>query len=593
MTLGAALRQQAKALAGRERELSLLRDDPVPITWVHGIAGSGKTALLRAFAGEGATWIDCRTVEPTEQGFRTALGDREPELLIIDGFQSLGLLDGWMRTAFLPRLPACARIAIASREAPRAAWASDFGPLLRTIALGPLAPTAAEALLRRAGMDAENAREANRFAHGHPLSLVLAAGAPALPRVVDTLAELYLDGLDADTRRALDAASVTRRVTLSLLGALLPGDVPHEAFDRLRALPFTELGADGLVVQDTVRETVAALLRAGDPAAHRRLQVAAWHHLRGEMRDAPPDRLWRYTADMLYLIENPLVRAIYFPTTPQVHAYEPARPDDWEGIAAILRAHEPPEVLTVIRRYWEQIRDRFLVARDLDGTIRGYYFTFVPRDVSPRVLDADPVASAWRDHLRRDPLPHGQLPLFIRHWATLAGGTAAVDGEPSICLDIKRTYLELRPALGRVYLGVPADSDGAEELAPLGFRPAEGHDARLGGVTISALAADFGPGSVNGWLAGFGARELHLDAPDLFDGLDLTRLERGVLAHLHANEGRVVTRADLFREVWGTEHLGDGNALEAVVSTLRRKLGARAEALRTVRGAGYRLAALS
>jgi len=30
-----------------------------------------------------------------------------------------------------------------------------------------------------------------------------------------------------------------------------------------------------------------------------------------------------------------------------------------------------------------------------------------------------------------------------------------------------------------------------------------------------------------------------------------------------------------------------------VVSTLRRKLGARAEALRTVRGAGYRLAALS
>ncbi len=589
MTLAAALRQQAKALVGRERELSLLRDDPAPITWVHGIAGSGKTALLRAFADERATWIDCRTVEPTEHGFRAALGDREPELLIVDGFHSLGLLDSWMRTTFLPELPAGARIVIASREAPMAAWATDFGPLLHTIALGPLAPAAAEELLRRSGADVSF----NRFAHGHPLSLVLAAGAPALPSVVDTLAQLYLEGLDADTRRALEAASVTRRVTLSLLGALLPGDVPHEAFERLRALPFVELGADGLVVQDTVRETAAALLRAGDPAAHRRLQVTAWHHLRAEMRDAPPDRLWRYTADMLYLVENPAVRAIYFPTTPLVHAYEAARPEDWDGIAAILRAHEPPEALAVIRRYWEHIPSRFLVARDADGTVRGYYFTFVPRDVSPRVLDADPVASAWRDHLRRDPLPHGQIPLFIRHWGTLAGGMATVAGEPSICLDIKRTYLELRPALARVYLGVPADSTGAEELAPLGFLALAGHDARLGELTVSGLAADFGPGSVDGWLADLGARELHLDTGDPLAGLDLTRLERGVLGHLRANEGRTIARAELFREVWGTDHMGDGNALEAVVSTLRRKLGPDAKALQTVRGAGYRLTRLS
>ena len=39
--------------------------------------------------------------------------------------------------------------------------------------------------------------------------------------------------------------------------------------------------------------------------------------------------------------------------------------------------------------------------------------------------------------------------------------------------------------------------------------------------------------------------------------------------------------------------MGDGNALEAVISTLRRKLGPRARALETVRGAGYRLRELS
>ena len=271
MTLGTVLQQQAKDVLGRERELELLRDGAAPITWVHGIAGIGKTALLRAFAGEHVAWIDCRTVEPTEQGFHAALdkalAGRELRTLVLDGFHGLPLLDVWLRMTFLPQLPAGSRVVITSREPPMAAWAADFGPLLRIVALGPLAPLAAEELLRRNGVDEPGA--VNRFAHGHPLSLILAAGAPAMPAVFDTLAGLYLDGLDPATRRALDAASVTRRVTLSLLAALLPDDVPHEAFARLRALPFTELGADGLVVQETVRETAAALLRAGDPAAHR------------------------------------------------------------------------------------------------------------------------------------------------------------------------------------------------------------------------------------------------------------------------------------------------------------------------------------
>jgi DNA-binding response OmpR family regulator len=73
----------------------------------------------------------------------------------------------------------------------------------------------------------------------------------------------------------------------------------------------------------------------------------------------------------------------------------------------------------------------------------------------------------------------------------------------------------------------------------------------------------------------------------------LTRLELGVLRHLHEREGRAVAREELFRHVWGHEWTGDGNALEAVVSSLRRKLGARAKALETVRGVGYRLGALA
>jgi two-component system alkaline phosphatase synthesis response regulator PhoP len=51
-----------------------------------------------------------------------------------------------------------------------------------------------------------------------------------------------------------------------------------------------------------------------------------------------------------------------------------------------------------------------------------------------------------------------------------------------------------------------------------------------------------------------------------------------------------VPREALARDVWGHAWTGgSANAIEAVVSSLRRKLGDRAGALQTIRGVGYRL----
>ncbi len=83
---------------------------------------------------------------------------------------------------------------------------------------------------------------------------------------------------------------------------MLPDDDPAELFGALRALPFVELGAEGLVVHDTVRVATSALLQASDPARHRAHRRAAWTRLRAELRTAGRADLWRYTADMLYLV---------------------------------------------------------------------------------------------------------------------------------------------------------------------------------------------------------------------------------------------------------------------------------------------------
>lgn len=51
-----------------------------------------------------------------------------------------------------------------------------------------------------------------------------------------------------------------------------------------------------------------------------------------------------------------------------------------------------------------------------------------------------------------------------------------------------------------------------------------------------------------------------------------------------------VSRGEILRSVWHTEHEGS-NVIEAAISSLRRKLGPEAHRLETVRGVGYRLRA--
>ena len=69
----------------------------------------------------------------------------------------------------------------------------------------------------------------------------------------------------------------------------------------------------------------------------------------------------------------------------------------------------------------------------------------------------------------------------------------------------------------------------------------------------------------------------------------MTKLECEVLRYLQDREGQVVPRAALLRDVWGHEWAGGANAVDVAISGLRRKLGAHAKAVETVRGVGFRL----
>ena len=70
--------------------------------------------------------------------------------------------------------------------------------------------------------------------------------------------------------------------------------------------------------------------------------------------------------------------------------------------------------------------------------------------------------------------------------------------------------------------------------------------------------------------------------------LELTPKEFDLLALLLRRRGEVVTRADIFREVWQTTWFGGAKTIDVHVAALRRKLGDPAW-IETVRGVGLRL----
>ena len=635
------MRRAADGLVGRERELGILLSvlgnlDGPTVIHLHGIPGIGKSHLLAAFvdvARDRATAValDCRTIEPTERGFAQALagaiGGVAPTgdiadlvahmpsraVVILDNYETFRLMDTWLRQELVPQLGDGHRLVVAGREAPQAAWltAPELAGSVRAIPLGPLDDSASLTFLASLGLEGDRAVALNSVALGHPLALRLGSAAlaarPDLPisevagdRLLEQLAETFLaDVPDPMTRKALEAASVVRRSTRSLLAAMLPDTDADELLARLRSLPFVETRPDGLVVHQAVQGAVDRSLRASDPVRYRDLRRAAWRQLRAEVRHAPPSQLWRYTADMLYLIENPVLREAFFPSGAQPLAVERAIPTDREAVAAIARRHETPEAAALLVEWFDRVPDSTAVVRDRDGVVIGF-LTMMQRDqiMSPDV--DDPVVHSWREHLLARKVPERQNVLGLRRWLDIEVGELPCPTQAACWLDVKRTYMLQRPDLRGIYTVVADVPTYWPVVQPLGFVPIGPAPIAVGDRAYASVWLDFGPESVDGWLGRLAAGELEvqeaitLDEPShelVVDGMrsQLTPLEFGVIKLLREAGGSGVSRDHLLDQVWGYGFDGGSNVVDVVVSGLRHKLGVRRDQLETVRGVGYRL----
>jgi hypothetical protein len=634
-------RRFARDFVGREQELGFLLhtldpDGPL-VVHLYGIAGSGKSTLLDVFAQRarlaGATVIrlDCRGIEPTESGLLSELSvatggaTGTPEeialrlgrvgsrvVVLLDDYELFRLMDSWLRQVFVPLLPDNVRLVLSGREGPVTAWFSAAGwhGLFKAIQLDCLDQRSALEYLMRAGVPPEKARCLEGLCHGHPLALTLAISlqgsertmalsAGIGQRIVEELSRLYVSDIpDPQTRRVLEAASVVRRVTLPLLGAMLPDASPQDAQERLRALPFVQADREGLLVHDAVRDAIALTLRAQNPQEYGAYRRAAYRHFMSGLRAGTPD-LWRCIADLLYLLENPVVREAFFPSGAQEYAVEPALPQDEPAILEIIARHESPAMAKPLAKWWKRAPETFVVTRDRAGKAVGFYCGFDPVRYA-RLQGDDPMLRAWLGHLDHDPLPRQQRSFFLRRWLAAETGEAPSAVQAACWVDLKRKYLELRPHLRRVYLTLRDLGPYAAVAQRLGFQILPECAVQSDGEAYSTAMLDFGASSVDGWLARLVASELGVDEQGLLDSAarelvlngkrtSLSRLEFGVMEYLQMHAGQAVPRITLLENVWEQSYDGGSNVVDVVIRALRKKLGDRASVIETVQGVGYRL----
>ncbi|MBY0506654.1 MAG: winged helix-turn-helix domain-containing protein [Bryobacteraceae bacterium] len=264
----------------------------------------------------------------------------------------------------------------------------------------------------------------------------------------------------------------------------------------------------------------------------------------------------------------------------------------------MIRENESPGAGRVLHWWWNHFPEAFRVARNESG-VAGFYAYIDAARVSAALRDADALVNGWCEHLRDQPLARGQNAILIRRWLSHGIGEAPSAVQAECWLDVKRTYLEMRASLRRCYLAVSDLAPYSAAAQYLGFTAIPSATARFDGVLHHLAMLDFGPGSLDGWISSLLARELDAPAGDLFDRgarqvvvdgerIDLTSLEFGVMCLLRQYDGKPVSREDLLREVWGQSFDGGSNVVDAVVSSLRQKLGSQAGALATIRGVGYR-----
>lgn len=576
----------APRLVNREVEQGRIEEalraaDGVVGVFVHGAGGVGKTALLRraaataAEAGFTLTWLDGRDVAPAPDELEDALAGARAEpkpLIVLDSFEHVESLGGYLRRALIPSLPRGAAVLIGSRRAPGSEWAPrEEGGGFESIRLRPLDSAGSLELLRRLGMTGKVAEEAGRWARGNPLALELGADSARrlgrfsqLPdrdwtqlseELVERLVEASLEGPHLAT---LAVAAIARVTTPGLLAAALTGGNPAAEWEWLASRSFVEPRGEGVAPHELVREAIRAGVSRNEPLLERELRRRVADHL--YQRAAGAGRPLA-AIDLAELAGSPALRWGLSWRAASRYRVDGVRAGDLAAADRVLLESRHAAVWEGTRPFFAEAPEHITVARDGEDRLSGLTVSLTPATAAPLAL-ADPIlgprirharqlgrddAVIWRDmvDLSRDP----EAGLF--GLLGMAGLLAATSGSPT------HGYLPINPEL-----------PGAREFAAAsGGQHVPELDLVLGAEQVECHVIDWGPGGVVAALREHLYRELGLPAPPRPDAAAAVSVEAVSEAFRNLHDPAALARSPL----------ASGEEVEERADSVRRALAAAVE----------------
>ena len=428
-------RRDEAAFVGRKRELGFVdslfvADPPANVVFVHGPGGIGKSTLLRHVQrrGEAAGWtpvtVEARDLPPVPDALNDALAaarEVERPLVLIDSYERMAALGGFLRRAVLPELPDATIVVIAGRRQPEPGWSEGgWESLTVELELEPLTGAESVALLAAQGVDdEERASELAKWAEGSPLALTLAADAAGVdpdwspasqaepPEIVRALIRRLAESeLDAVHRDVMGVASIARVVTADLLQDVLRDVNAVEALEWLRSRTFAEPLGEGITLHDLVRRAARADLRQQDPERERELRRRIADHL--YERAVAGDLL--LTVDLAELVETPALRVFYGWEGAVRNRIDGVRDGDLEQIALLLGDKASERWWTATRALFEGAPERVVIARDSGDNLCGLSIAVTPGS-APQAAHDDLLLGPWLEHANEH-VPDGNAILW-------------------------------------------------------------------------------------------------------------------------------------------------------------------------------------
>ncbi|MCI0646191.1 MAG: ATP-binding protein [Chloroflexi bacterium] len=481
--LEAARRQR---FVGRAAEQTLFQSAltapelPFYVLHVFGPGGVGKSTLLRHFsrlaseANAQVIHLDGRNVDASPDFFQNALQRAmglDPAVsplqalsspngrwvLLIDTYEMLAPLDGWLRDVFLPQLPGNVITILAGRNPPSIGWRTDPGweAMIHVLPLRNLEPEEGHDYLLRRQVPADQHQMVLEFTHGHPLALSLVADAMAqrpgtrfqpedAPDVIRVLLEQFVQKVPGPAHRAaLEACALVRLTTEPLLAHML--DIPEvlELFQWLRGLSFIEAERRGIFPHDLAREALTADLRWRNPDWYRELHERARAYYLSRLQQGSIQEQQQILSEYIFLHrDNALVRPYFeWQESGQVFA-DAMRPADREAVLAMVAQHEGQRSAELAAHWLDRQPQGASVFRDASGQPRGLLLMVSLDKTTPADRALDPAIEAATRYLAQHaPLRPNETATHFRFWLAADSYQGVSPIQSRIFINIIQHYL--------------------------------------------------------------------------------------------------------------------------------------------------------